>query len=445
MDRAERETIATLLLSFSNADETEVLIVHDISELTRFTHQSVHQNVASDTISIRVRVIVDKRCGVATTTSTQTQSLHDVVQRALTVASFSPRDDEWPGLPSGGTPEPAHANAFCQATADATAEKRADIAASIFMVSEEHALWSAGFVSTGVACITVANSHGRLCSYEGTEALANVKQTGSDATGYGECAAVDVTSIEGGSVANVAAQKAISTAYPRAVAPGTWTVILEPVAFGELLSYLTGHFSAQAVDEGSSFLTWDSLGSKQLDASITIRDDWAHPLAPGLPFDYEGTRRERPTLIENGIAKTILTDSHWAVRLGKPNTGHALPAPNSEGPQPLYVTVDPGTESLDSLIRSTKRGLLISRFWYIRPVDQRKTIVTGMTRDGTFMIEDGKLVGGVRNLRFNQSIVAALQKAVLSDTPVRTTGMGYTMVVPAVKLEAFTFSSTTSF
>ena len=445
MDKATREAIALQLLSFSTADETEVLIIHEILALTRFTHQSVHQNVAADTVTISVRAVVDKRCGVATTTSTDTQSLHDVVARAITIAGFSPRDDEWPGLPSGGTPEQAHDHAFSAATADAGAERRADIAESIFMVSEEHGLWSAGFVSTGASRITVANSHGRLLSCEGTEALANVKQTGADATGYAECASPDVADIEGGNVSNVAAQKAISTAHPRAVEPGTWTVILEPAAFGELLSYLTGHFSAQAIEEGSSFLTWESLGTKQVDASITMRDDWAHPLAPGMPFDYEGTPRERVALIENGIAKTILTDSRWAARLGKPNTGHALPAPNAEGPQPLYVTVDPGSESVESLIRGTKRGLLISRFWYIRPVDERQTIVTGMTRDGTFFIENGKLVGGVRNLRFNQSILAALQNATLADIAVRTTGFGYTMVVPAVKLEAFTFSSSTSF
>jgi len=306
-------------------------------------------------------------------------------------------------------------------------------------------LWSAGFVATSTGSITVANSHGRLCSYEGTEALANVKQTGNDATGYGEVSSPNLEDIDGTTVSRIAAEKSLATARPRAVEPGTWTVILEPVAFGELLSYLTGHFSAQAIDEGSSFLTWDSIGTQHVDASITMRDDWAHPLAPGMPFDYEGTPRERVALFEHGIAKTVLTDSRWSARLNKPNTGHALPAPNSEGPQPLYVTIDPGNESVESLIRNTKRGLLISRFWYIRPVDQRQTIVTGMTRDGTFLIENGTIVGGVHNLRFNQSIVAALKKATLADTVVRTTGLGYTSVLPAVKLDAFTFSSSTSF
>ena len=445
MDRAAREALAKTLLSYSSADETEVVITHDLAALTRFTHQSVHQNVASDTISLRVRVIIDKRCGVATTTATDTQSLHDVVARATAIAAFSPRDDEWPGLPHGGTPELPVPQAFVQATADADAETRADIADAVFGISEAHKLWSAGFVSSATNAVTIANSHGRLVSCEGTDAIANVKQTGEDATGYGEIASPDIRVLNGHNVSSIAAQKATATAHPRAVEPGTWTVILEPAAFGELLSYLTGHFSSQSIDEGASFLSWESLGQPQLDPSITIRDDWAHPLAPGMPFDYEGTPRQRVALIDKGVATTIVTDSRWAARLGKPNTGHALPAPNAAGPQPLNVTVDPGKESLEALITGTKRGLLISRFWYIRPVDERKSIVTGMTRDGTFLIENGKLVGGVRNLRFNQSILAALQRVTLADTVSRTTGYGYTAVVPAVKLDAFTFSSSTSF
>jgi PmbA protein len=445
VDKAAREALAKRLLSFSHAEETEVLIARSRSALTRFTHESVHQNVGAESTTIRVRAVVDKRCGVATTTVSDEAALREVVERAIRVAGWAPRDDEWPGLPSGGLPDPSPANGFAPETAEATADQRAGIADAIFAVSEKHGLWSAGFVATSAEAITIANSHGRLSSHEGTEAVANVKLNGADATGYGECAGPSLSAIDGDAIASVAAQKAIATAQPRAVEPGSWTVILEPVAFGELLSYLTDHFSAQAVEEGSSFLDWASLGQPQVDRSITMRDDWADRRAPGMPFDYEGTPRARLALFREGRAESIVTDSRWAARLGRPNTGHALPAPNGSGPQPLNVVVDPGTASLESLIGETERGLLISRFWYIRPVDQHQSIVTGMTRDGTFLIEKGKLVGGVQNLRFNQSILAALKRVTLSDTPVRTSGLGYTMVVPAAKIEAFTFSSSTSF
>ncbi len=156
-------------------------------------------------------------------------------------------------------------------------------------------------------------------------------------------------------------------------------------------------------------------------------------------------RKQRVALIENGVARTVVTDSAWARKLGRPNTGHGLPAPNAHGPYPLDLVVDPGTASLDELIAGTKRGLLVTRLWYTRIVDQRKTILTGMTRDGTFLIEDGKLTRGVRNLRFNQSLVDALDSCAFSNDQHRTGGYSYALVTPAVKFDRFTFASTTDY
>ncbi len=445
MDRITREEIAQRLITLSPADETEVVVLSQAQALTRFTHENIHQNLRSDSTTVRVRVISERRCGVATTTVTDDAGLQLVLARALELAHLAPADPQWPGLPKPAPLEAAAENSFFASTAKATAERRADHVEDIFGVSEQHQLWGAGFVSTTASEVTVANSHGVLCSYEGSEALATVKQSGADATGYGECTSPNINAISGKNTASIAAAKASATAHPRAVEPGNWTVILEPVPFAELLSYLVGHFSAQAIDEGASFLTWDNLNKAHVDPNITLHDDWTHPLAPGMPFDFEGAPRQKLTLFRQGTAHDIVTDSRWAARLKRPNTGHALPAPNCYGPQPLSITIDPGTASLEELIASTERGLLISRFWYIRPVDERQTIVTGMTRDGTFLIENGQIKGGVHNLRFNQSIIGALKKATLGNTPTRTTGLDYTMVVPAVKLADFNFTSSTSF
>jgi PmbA protein len=228
------------------------------------------------------------------------------------------------------------------------------------------------------------------------------------------------------------------------VEPGAWTVILEPPAFGELVQFLAGHFSAQAYHEGSSFLS-ERLGEHVMAPGVTIRDDYAHPLHPDAPFDYEGTPKQRTALIEGGIARTVVTDSAWARKLGRPNTGHGLPAPNAQGPYPLDLVVDPGSDSLDELIAGTKRGLLITRLWYVRIVDQRQTILTGMTRDGTFLIENGKIARGVRNLRFNQSLVDALGACTFSNEQQRTGSYGYALVAPAVKFDRFNFASTTDY
>jgi predicted Zn-dependent protease len=164
-----------------------------------------------------------------------------------------------------------------------------------------------------------------------------------------------------------------------------------------------------------------------------------------MPFDYEGQPTQRLRLIENGVAKNVVTDSYWANKLQRSNTGHALPAPNAYGPQASHLVVSPGTKPVAELIAETKRGLLISRFWYIRTVDQKKAIVTGMTRDGTFLVEDGKVTCGVRNMRFNQSILEALRRCEFANALRRTSGYSYSLVVPAAKIEGFTFSSGTEF
>ncbi|MDQ2873054.1 MAG: metallopeptidase TldD-related protein, partial [Candidatus Eremiobacteraeota bacterium] len=179
--------------------------------------------------------------------------------------------------------------------------------------------------------------------------------------------------------------------------------------------------------------------------NVTIRDDWQHPLSPSMPFDYEAAPTQRLALVENGVARAIVTDSYWAGKLHRANTGHALPAPNASGPQARNLVVEPGTKTVEQLIAETKRGLLISRFWYIRTVDQRQAIVTGMTRDGTFLIQNGKIAGGVRNMRFNQSIIESLRRCEFSNELRRTGGFDYSLIVPSAKIEGFSFSSGTDF
>jgi predicted Zn-dependent protease len=207
---------------------------------------------------------------------------------------------------------------------------------------------------------------------------------------------------------------------------------------------LSDHFSAQSFDEGSSFLC-DGLERSYTSPSVSLADDYAHPMLAGQPFDFEGYPTRRVPLLERGVARHLVTDAAWAKRLDRANTGHGLPAPNADGPRASHVVVAPGETDAAALVAGVERGLLITRFWYIRPVDARKTIVTGMTRDGTFLIEGGEVTGGVRNMRFNQSIVEALGSAVFADTCARTGGYAYSTVVPTVRLDDFTFSSGTEF
>ncbi|HEY9180750.1 MAG TPA: TldD/PmbA family protein [Candidatus Baltobacteraceae bacterium] len=443
MDSGKREELARRVLALSSADQTEVLVWSGNDELTRFAHNIVHQNVAQADVSVRVRAIMGKRSGVATTNVLDEAALRDAVSRAIDMANLAPEDPELPRLPSGGEVK-APEGAYVTQTAGATPQLRAQMCDNIFKAAEERDYSCAGYVTTRASGVTIVNSSGACASFDGTDCGVNVKMNAGDSTGFAEGYDNDVLRVDASAIGATSAKKAGDSASPRSVEPGEWTVILEPAAFGELFAYLTAHFSAQSFDEGSSFLS-DGLDKPYLGANFTIGDDYAHPLNPGMPFDYEAQPTQRLMLVENGVAKNIVTDSYWANKLGRANTGHALPAPNAYGPQASHIVIAPGSKPLAQLISETKRGLLITRFWYIRTVDQKKAIVTGMTRDGTFLIENGRISGGVRNMRFNQSIIEALQHCELSNALARTGGYSYSLVVPAAKIDGFTFSSGTEF
>lgn len=444
MIESQREALAARVLSFSGADHTEVSVESQDRALSRFTHNAIHQNVASCDVTVRVRAILGGRTGVAATNLYDDErALRECVERAIEMAKLAPADPDRPALPAGGnfTVPP---QAYADATASASPDARAELCQAIFRVAQTHGLWAAGFVTTGAGGISIVNSSGARASFDGTDAGINVKMNGGDSTGFAESYDTDVRRLDPAAVAERSAEKARASADPAAVEAGPWTVILEPPAFGELLSYLDSHFSAQAYDEGSSFLS-GALGEQLLSENVSIGDDYAHPLAPGMPFDFEGQPTQRLPLVERGVARNVVTDSYWAHKLRRENTGHALPAPNAWGPQATHLVVAPGTLSPNELVAQTKRGLLVSRFWYIRTVDQKQAIVTGMTRDGTFLIEDGKLAGGVRNMRFNVSIVQTLRDCAFASDLRRTGGYSYSLVVPSVKIERFTFTSGTNF
>ncbi len=443
MRSSERETLARHILKASSADATSVLVSTRDAALARFSRAAIHQHVAGKDTSVSVRAVIGKRSGVAGTNRLDDTSLASLVRRATDLARFAPEDPRLAPLPCG-SPTSAPQGSYVAATAQADPRLRTQALEAIFSVAEERGQWCAGFAATGSSGYTVANDAGALASFDGTDAAINVKMNATDSTGFAEGYSTDIHGLDGRQIAERAATKATQTAAPRSVDPGVWTVILEPAALGELLVYLAGHFSAQTYDEGASFFS-GALGTFQLDERLTIQDDYAHPLNPGMPFDFEGQPTQRLALVDHGTVSNIVTDSYWAQRLARENTGHALPAPNAWGPHARHMVVAVGTQTTDELIAQTERGLLVSRFWYIRTVDRKRAIVTGMTRDGTYLIENGKLAGGVRNLRFNQSIVDALRSCEFSSEQQRTGGYSYSCVVPSAKLQQFRFTSTTEF
>ncbi len=444
MTKTEREEIALATLARSTADQTEVRVSISDSALTRFSKGISNQNVAAADGSVAVRAIVDGRTGVASTNSFDDASLDTLVQQAIEMARFAPADPIRPKLPAAAGIPHAPPHAYVEATAKADPFLRGNVADEIIAQAEDAGYWCSGYVANSSRGITIANTSGATASFDGTEAAANVKVVADDSSGFAERYSTNAGDIDGKSIGRGAVEKARASAQPRGVEPGDWTVILEPPAFGELLQYLTSHFSAQTFDEGSSFFS-GKLGEKFFSDAVTIEDDYSHERAPGMPFDYEAHPKQRVLLVDRGVVKNFVTDSYYAKKLNRENTGHALPAPNAWGPQAVNVVVQAGTQSTGDLIAETSRGLLITRFWYIRTVDQKQAIVTGMTRDGTFLIENGRITGGVKNMRFNQSIVEALSRAKFSNDQHRTGSYAYSLVVPTAKIEGFSFTSTTDF
>jgi predicted Zn-dependent protease len=440
-DRKALEALVERVLGSSKADETEALAVASDSSLTRYTHNSAHESVNERNCQLSVRAVVGKRIGVAGTNRLDDTGIGDVVRRAYESAKLNAEDPDFPGLPGpqGALVEPEHA--YDETTATATPDMRAAAVNDVVKIMRSHNLYGAGYVSTQWDTIAIANTKGVRRSHRSSDSAINIKAIGADSSGYAEGYARRFDDLEPVKLAETAARKAVASKNPRALEPGAYTVILEPPALREFIGYLSWiGFGAQPFEQGSSFMS-GKLGQPLMGANITVRDDYVHPLCGGLPFDFEGVPRTKVGLIEGGVARDVVYDSYYAAKLKHVNTGHALPAPNADGPMPLNIVVDPGTATVEQMIKGVQHGVLVTRTWYIRLVDQKQTMITGMTRDGLFLIERGRISKGLKNMRFNESIVGALGRCQLASKLVRSESH----VLPAAKIEGFHFSSGTEF
>jgi PmbA protein len=435
------DEIIARALAASSADETEVLYTESESALTRFMRNEIHENVLESNCAMNVRAVVGKRIGVASTNRRDAASIAKTVENAVAIAKLAPEDADFPGLPGPGGATVDLPGAFDPETASATASVRAGAVATIARVMQQNKLEAAGYVATRSDVIALANSKGTRRVFRATDAATNIKAIGDDSSGYAEGFSRSFGSLDFDRLAQTAAKKAVDGRSPQTLEPGAYTVVLEPAAFREFIGYLSwSGFGAQSLDEGSSFMA-GRIGETVMGTNVTVRDDFTAPLGDGIPFDFEGVPRTTVDLVSGGVAKGVVYDSYYAAKMHHANTGHALPAPNSEGPLPLNVTVAPGPNPVEKLVSEIESGVLVSRTWYIRLVDQKKMLITGMTRDGLFRIERGKVTHGLRNMRFNESIVDALCRCELASTQVRSENL----VLPAVRIDGFRFTSGTTF
>ena len=426
----------------AGATEAEALVGTGHSSLTRFANSQIHQNVAEDGAFVNLRFVIGKRVAVASSGRTDDDGIRSLVERAGAIARQIEELEEWGGLPEPTDVAPLPI-AYAPATAAATPELRAEGARAVIAAADAAGAVAFGSFSMEVEAIAVANSKGVRSAESRTASQLLTVVTGADGgSGYAEACAVDATTIDGSALGREAAEKAGASANAVSVEPGDYPVVLESYAVTDLLDMLAYlGFSALAVQEGRSFVEPGRVVGSKL---VTIIDDGRDPA--GLPgsFDYEGVAKQRVTLLDAGVCRDVVYDRQTAVRGGVASTGHGLPAPNTYGPFPGHMLMSPGSASRDELIGGLERGLLVTRFHYTNPVHPKKVVVTGMTRDGTFLVEGGRIVGPVRNLRFTQSYLDALAgvEAVGSERKVLKSFLGAS-VVPAVRIASWSFTGAT--
>ncbi|MFZ0136031.1 MAG: TldD/PmbA family protein [Candidatus Sulfotelmatobacter sp.] len=464
--REQAAEIFDRIKKFSSADETEVLISGGRFALTRFANNTIHQNVEDENHTISVRTAFGGRTARASTNKFDDESLRRVVESSEALAKVQhpdpdllrmPDSTEAAGGASGSVQAKQPPSRYFEQTAAITPQLRAAAVKKIVEAAQKHKLTTAGIFSSSESVEGIFNSRGLNDWHSQTLAEVSITMLGADSSGWQKANSPDVAKLDPLALAEIAAQKALESSHPAEIPAGKYTVILEPAAVLDIVGFMFWDYSGTALLDERSFLN-GRIGSQLFGENITIWDDVTHPLQTGSPFDGEGVRRLTLPLVENGVVKRVVYARGTAARMKNSEfkdkvgpiaaTGHGFALPNEIGEMPLNIVfaAPQSPQTLDQMIASTERGVLVTRLWYIREVDPYEKIVTGMTRDGTFLVENGKVQRGLRNFRFNQSLIHMLSGVEAMSVPVRSCGEeSFDMVVPAMKVRDFNFTEVTKF
>jgi predicted Zn-dependent protease len=424
--------------------EGEATVTERDLALTRFAGSRIHQNLAERDATLRVRIRRDARTGVAITNHLDPAGIAEVVARAAAIAAHAAPEPDPPPLAATGTTDSDLG--WVDATAAAEPTERAEAARTVIAAGVSRGLTVSGAYSIEAQRLTVANTTGLAASHRATQAkLVTVMLGPAGETGYAQAIGTDHRAIDPAAVGDEAADRTVRSTSPADLGPGEYPVVLGEYAVAEILEYLAFMaFSGLAIEEGRACV---ELGERAFGPNVTIWDDGADPAGIPSAIDFEGVPKRRVALVSDGVARETAHDTGTAHRAGVGLTGHGLPAPNTFGPLCWNLFMAPGLVNRASLLDGVERGLLITRFHYVNIVHPKRGILTGMTRDGTFLIEDGQVAGPVRNLRFTQSIPDAFSQisAVADDT--RLVGAEYTGIacrVPSVRIDAWNFTGVTA-
>jgi len=433
------------LVQESPADQTEAILLTEDSSLTRFASSSVHQHVAERNQTVILRVVLGKKIAVITTNILLPSSLKRSLQRAISLAKVQQPNDEFISLPE---PRPIpEIKTFSRDIQRLTPDKKVGMVKQMLSLLKEEGFHASGAFSNGVVEMAVVNSLGVEVYQNFSDLFLHLIVENEKSSGYASFVARTLDQLDADHLAREAVRKA-SKEEPIQIEPGEYEVILEPYAVSELLSFL-GYlgFHALAVQEGRSFFC-NEFGKKMVDEKVTIYDDGLDPEGLQVPFDFEGVPKQKVTFFERGVVKEITYDSFTAKKEEKQSTGHGLIAPNTAGPIPINLFMKRGNSSLEEMVRTVRKGIYVTRFHYTNVVEPMKAVITGMTRDGTFLIEEGEIKGPIKNLRFTESILKALSRvsAISKDRRICSEGTVYSRrfvtgtVAPAIKVDGFNFS-----
>jgi predicted Zn-dependent protease len=436
LKKEEAQALLKKVLGFSKADECEVSLAGREGGNIRYARNAVSTAGDMSTLTLTIRSTFGKRTGATTINEFDDASLQKAVRRAEELAQLAPEDPEY--MPLLGPQTYKESVTYVPATAAITPDTRAEAVAKSIQVSKEEKLEAAGFLENSTTFDALMNSKGLFAYNTDTDVIFSITTRNQAGTGSGYAARGynDITKLDTYTATKIAASKANGSADAKAIEPGKYTVILEPVAAAYMMENMFRALDARSADEGRSFMSkpggGNRLGEQLMDEKVTIYSDPFHPELPVSTWNGEGAPLERTSWIEKGVVKNLAYSRFWAQKKGM----KYMPGPSN-------IIMEGGNASLEELIKSTKRGILVSRLWYIRMVDPQTLLLTGLTRDGTFYIENGVIKHPIKNFRFNESPVIMLNNVEALGKPERTISVeSYrSYLIPPMKLRDFTFTS----
>jgi len=439
--RKEQEIVQLLgtFLDASPITATEVLY-HGFSEATtRFANNLIHQNVAEENDSVTLRTMKEGHVGLSTSNQFNPEHIKELVQTTVSLMTEQPAMDFAPEL--RGPSSYSKLDNFDEKTAVMTARDRASIVQSIINQVSEHKLMAAGALVTGYNDIAIRNSKGLNAFHRSSHfeiSLTIYDQNGGSSWMMVEGSRTDLDLMQ--QKLSTCIERTLLNKNPRTLKPGRYTVILEPAAVGTMVEFL-GYLAFGAKDYllGRSCFH-NMLGQHITGNLVTIDDDAYHPQTIGLPFDYEGTARQKVRLIDKGIAAALVHDSSTARQMNTETTGHSLPQPNEIGPMPANLVMAAGHTPLDQMIAQSDQAILVTRFHYNRVVDRKNAVITGLTRDGLFAVRDGEIAFPLHNFRYNTNIMNAFSRIEQLSSERFLVGEYSKVVTPALKIKDFLFT-----